>query len=117
MKRGEKREKLIAKEEEIKAQFSARQAANLSALSIKVEGFPKTYNQLMLKELVQSYPGLQDYKLEAQIGYVRFSSHEDAEVALAGKQNSIDAFFTRPAQVQAGCRRPRASSVFHRVIN
>jgi hypothetical protein len=92
VKRSEKREKLIAKDEEIKAQFSARQAANLNALSIKVEGFPKTYNQLMLKELVQSYPGLQDYKLESQTGYVRFLSHEDAEVALAGKLDTLDVF-------------------------
>ena len=58
--------------------------ASKEALAIKIEGFPRSYNQLMLKELVQSYPGLLDYRLENHIGFVKFSSHEDAEVALAG---------------------------------
>jgi hypothetical protein len=40
----------------------------------------------MLQELVRSYPGLQDYSLqvEKQTAVVKFSTHDDAEVALAG---------------------------------
>jgi len=52
----------------------------------------------MLKELVQSYPGLLDYRLESHIGFVKFSSHEDAEVALAGKPLMVTCH--RPSQVQ-----------------
>ncbi len=49
-------------------------------------GFPKNYNQLLLHELVRSYPGLRDYQLDtdSQTALVTFQSHDDAEVALAG---------------------------------
>ena len=40
----------------------------------------------MIQELVRSYPGLQDYSLqvEKQTAVVKFITHDDAEVALAG---------------------------------
>ena len=89
-KRGDKREKLLLQEQNLKTHFIQKQQIAKEAHAILIEGFPKNYNQLMLQELVRSYPGLQEYSLqvEKQTAVVKFSTHDDAEVALAGNTTS-----------------------------
>jgi hypothetical protein len=57
------------------------------SLAILIEGLPKYYNQLMLQELVRNFPGLQEYDLEGetQRAIVKFKTHDDTKLALAGK--------------------------------
>jgi hypothetical protein len=44
----------------------------------------------MLQELVRPFNGLQEYKLlDNERGLVYFSKHEDAKIALAGKNSFL----------------------------
>jgi RNA recognition motif. (a.k.a. RRM, RBD, or RNP domain) len=85
-KRLEKRERLLAKEQDLLGAINVKQQALHEARAVLIEGLPENYNQLMLQELVKHYPGLQDYQLrpEKQSAVVSFSTHEEAQVALAG---------------------------------
>lgn len=67
------------------------------SLAIIIEGLPENYNQLMLQELVRNFPGLQEYDLEGetQKAIVKFKTHDDAKLALAGKQPISNVFIMR----------------------
>lgn len=42
-----------------------KQQAFQESSAVFIEGLPENYNQLMLKELVKIYPGLEEYQLNA----------------------------------------------------